>query len=92
MKTLVTIEVIQSMTVLVESDDTADKYVIADAVADAYGNGWLYDDLEEDTYEPMVLDVLKSDATEVQKAAFERAVNAYVHPENKFTLDELLEV
>jgi len=92
MKTLVTIEVVQSMVVLVESDDTADKDVIADTVADAYGNGWLYDDLEEDSYEPMVLDVLKSDATEAQNVAFEKEVSAYVHPKNKFTLDELLGV
>jgi hypothetical protein len=92
MKTLVTIEVVQSMVVLVESDDTADEYIIADTVADAYGDGWLYDDLEEDSYESTVLDVLKSDATEARKVAFEKEVSAYVHPKNKFTLDELLGV
>lgn len=93
MKTLITLEVVQCMTVLVESDDSVDRYAIADAVNDAYGHGLLYDSaLEEDTHGATVLDVLKSDATEAQKAAFEREVDAYVHPKNKFTLDELLEV
>lgn len=92
MKTLITLEVVQFMTVLVESDDSVGIYAIADAVDEAYSNGLLYEfDLGEDTHGATVLDALKSDATEAQKAAFERAVAAYVHPKNKFTLDELLE-
>lgn len=87
MKTLVTLEVEQVLTVLVESDDSANMDVIADAVAEAYSNGLLHESaFEEDSYGAVVLDVLKSDASDAQKAKFERKVKAYVHPMNKFTL------
>lgn len=92
MKTLVTLEVEQVLTVLVESDDSANMDVIADAVAEAYSDGLLYEiALEEDSYGALVLDVLKSDAPDAKKAEFEGKVNAYVHPRNRFTLDKLLE-
>lgn len=92
MKTLVTLEVEQVLTVLVESDDSANLDVIADAVAEAYSNGLLHESaFEEDSYGAVVLDVLKSDASDAKKAEFDRKVNAYVHPRNRFTFDKLLE-
>lgn len=92
MKTLVDVMVTQYMRVLVESEDSADVDDIVNAVDEAYADGLLYDfSLEEEEHEAHVVNILKSDASEIDKAYFERGVCAYVDARNKFNLADLLE-
>ena len=91
MKTLVDVVITQAMTVLVESEDTADKIEIENAVDDAFSEGLLYEfALDTIEQEARVLHSIRSDASEAEKERFEREVSYSVDNKNKFTLNELL--